>query len=70
MMAGQRFSRLPNNSVTRPAGEAYEASADYVLCDELGAPFDPARLRRAWHRLMRHAGVRKETPEPGYDLRR
>jgi integrase len=31
-------------------------------CDELGAPFDPAKLRRVWHRLMRQAGVPKITP--------
>ena len=44
------------------AGEAYDASADYVLCDELGAPFDPAKLRRAWYRLMRQPDVRKIKP--------
>ena len=43
------------------AGEAYEA-ADYVLCDELGRPYDPARLRRVYYRLMRQAGVRKIKP--------
>jgi integrase len=43
------------------AGEAYDLS-DYVLCDELGRPYDPARLRRVWYRLMRQADVRKVTP--------
>jgi len=33
-----------------------------VLCDELGRPYDPARLRRVWYRLMRQAGVPKITP--------
>lgn len=45
----------------RAAGDAY-APGDYVLCDELGRPFDPARLRRVWYRLMRQAGVRKIKP--------
>lgn len=43
------------------AGEAYHAGG-YVLCDELGAPSDPARLRRVWYRLMREAGVPKVKP--------
>jgi hypothetical protein len=43
------------------AGEAYTA-LDYVLCDELGLPYDPARLRRVWYRLMGAAGVRKIQP--------
>jgi integrase len=43
------------------AGEAYD-DGDYVLCDELGRPYDPARLRRVWYRLMRQAGVPKITP--------
>jgi integrase len=43
------------------AGEAY-AALDYVLCDEIGLPYDPARLRRVWYRLMREAGVRKIKP--------
>jgi integrase len=43
------------------AGEAY-SRADYVLCDELGRPSDPARLRRVWYRLMREAGVPKIKP--------
>jgi integrase len=43
------------------AGTAYSTS-DYVLCDELGRPFDPAKLRRLWYRLMRQAGVRKVKP--------
>jgi hypothetical protein len=42
-------------------GEAYEA-ADYVLCDELGRLYDPARLRRVYYRLMKQAGVRKIKP--------
>jgi integrase len=33
-----------------------------VVCDELGAPSDPARLRRIWYRLMRQAGVPKIKP--------
>jgi integrase len=44
------------------AGEAYDGAADYVLCDELGAPYEPAKLRRAWYRLMRQANVRKIRP--------
>jgi integrase len=43
------------------AGSAYEGT-DYVLCDELGRPYDPARLRRVYYRLMRQAGVRKIKP--------
>jgi integrase len=43
------------------AGTAYSAGG-YVLCDELGAPYDPARLRRIWYRLMREARVRKIKP--------
>ena len=43
------------------AGEGY-TTGDYVLCDELGLPYDPARLRRVWYRLMREAGVRKIKP--------
>jgi len=43
------------------AGPAY-ADGGYVTCDELGAPSDPARLRRVWYRLMRQAGVPKITP--------
>ena len=43
------------------AGEGYDGH-DYVLCDELGGSYDPARLRRVWYRLMRQAGVRKVTP--------
>ena len=45
----------------RAAGDGY-APGDYVLCDELGQPYDPARLRRVWYRLMRQAGVRKIKP--------
>lgn len=33
-----------------------------MLCDELGAPFAPDKLRRAWYRLMRQAEVRKIKP--------
>lgn len=44
------------------AGEAYDATRDYVTCDELGAPFDPARLRRVWYRLMKQAGGSIITP--------
>jgi integrase len=44
------------------AGEAYPTDGDYVACDELGAPLDPARLRRVWYRLMKQAGVPKITP--------
>jgi integrase len=43
------------------AGEAYE-DGGYVLCDELGAPLEPAKLRRVWYRLMREAKVRKVKP--------
>ena len=48
------------------AGEAYSA-LDYVACDELGRPLDPARLRRVWYRLMREAGIRQIKP---YDASR
>jgi integrase len=48
------------------AGEAYSA-LDYVACDELGRPLDPARLRRVWYRLMQEAGVRRIKP---YDASR
>jgi hypothetical protein len=44
------------------AGDAYELGADYVACNELGAPLDPARLRRVWYRLMREARVPKVKP--------
>ena len=43
------------------AGEAYQ-DGGYVCCNELGAPSDPARLRRVWYRLMRGAGARKVKP--------
>lgn len=43
------------------AGEAYN-DAGYVLCDELGMPYDPARLHRVYYRLMKQAGVRKIKP--------
>jgi integrase len=42
-------------------GEAYQGS-DYVLCDELGLPYTPERLRRVHYRIMRQAGVRKIKP--------
>jgi hypothetical protein len=45
----------------KAASEAY-ADLDYVLCNELGQPYDPARLRRLWYRLMRQASVRKIKP--------
>jgi len=48
------------------AGEGYSA-LDYVACDEVGRPLDPARLRRVWYRLMRQAAVRKIKP---YDASR
>lgn len=43
------------------AGPAYE-DGGYVCCNELGAPSDPARLRRVWYRLMAEAGVPKVKP--------
>lgn len=43
------------------AGEAYQGD-DYVVCDELGLPYAPDRLRRVWYRLMKQAGVRRITP--------
>jgi integrase len=43
------------------AGEAYQ-DGGYVMCDELGMPADPARLRRVWYRLMREAAVPKIKP--------
>jgi integrase len=45
----------------RAAGGAYN-DGGYVLCNELGEPSDPARLRRVWYRLMAAAGVPKVTP--------
>jgi len=33
-----------------------------VLRPELGRPYDPARLRRVYYRLMKHADVRKVKP--------
>jgi integrase len=39
--------------------DSTNAGQPYVCCDELGAPSDPAKLRRVWYRLMREAGVRK-----------
>jgi integrase len=48
------------------AGDAY-TDLDYLLCNELGHPYDPARLRRVWYRLMRLADVRKIKP---YDASR
>jgi integrase len=45
------------------AGPAY-ADGGYVTCDELGAPTDPARLRRIWYKLMAEAGVPRVTPYP------
>lgn len=72
--AGKRVLPLDSTLVTRlgafrktraaeklAAGEAYQ-DGGYVCCDELGAPSDPARLRRVWYRLMREAGVRKVKP--------
>jgi integrase len=44
------------------AGEADESAGDYVTCNELGVPLDPARLRRVWYRLMKQTGVPKITP--------
>jgi DNA-binding CsgD family transcriptional regulator len=44
------------------AGEAYDGTGDYMLCDELGTPFAPDKLRRVWYRLMRQAGVRRIKP--------
>jgi hypothetical protein len=44
------------------ARDAYELGADYVACNELGAPLDPARLRRVWYGLMREARVPKVKP--------
>ncbi len=44
------------------AGQAYDPAGNYVLCDELGKPFAPDKLRRVWYRLMRQAGVPKITP--------
>jgi integrase len=45
----------------RTAAEAY-SDGGYVLCNELGEPSDPAKLRRVWYRLMGEAGVRKVKP--------
>jgi integrase len=43
------------------AGQAYE-DGRYVLCDELGRPFEVPKLRRYMHRLMKSAKVRRVTP--------
>ena len=61
LAAELRAFRTMQASEKLAAGEAYDG-ADYVLCDELGAPYAPDRLRRAWYRLMRQAGVRKIKP--------
>jgi integrase len=61
LIAALRALRALQASEKLAAGEAYDG-ADYVLCDELGAPYAPDRLRRAWYRLMRQAGVRKIKP--------
>lgn len=47
------------------AGEGYQASG-YVLVDELGRPYKTDQWRRAMHKLMAEAGVRKVRP---YDAR-
>ena len=48
----------------RAAGEAYMEGSDggYVLCDELGAPWMPDKLRRYLRSIMRRAEVSKITP--------
>lgn len=44
------------------AAAAYDGTGNYVLCDELGRPFNTATLRSFWYRLMRQAGVPKIKP--------
>jgi len=44
------------------AGPGVYEDGGYVLCDELGRPFDPPKLRRYMHRLMKSAKVRRVTP--------
>jgi len=61
LTASLKTFRARQASEKLAAGEAYTGS-DYVLCDELGMPYDPARLRRVYYRLMRQAGVRKIKP--------
>jgi integrase len=43
------------------AGGAYEDKG-YVLCDEVGAPWLPDKLRRYMYSMMKQAAVRKVTP--------
>lgn len=43
------------------AGNAYE-DGGYVLCDELGRPWLPDKLRRYMYSMMKQAEVRKVTP--------
>lgn len=43
------------------AGDAYE-DGGYVLCDELGRPWLPDKLRRYMRSMMKQAGVRQVTP--------
>jgi hypothetical protein len=38
-----------------PRQMAPTLGAGYVVCDELGRPYAPDRLRRVWYRLMRGA---------------
>jgi integrase len=61
LVAQLRAFRRSQTTEKVAAGEAYQ-DGGYVCCDELGAPSDPARLRRVWYRLMREAGVPKITP--------
>ncbi len=61
LVAALRAFKALQASEKLAAGEAYD-DAGYVLCDELGGPCAPDRLRRAWYRLMKIAGVRKIKP--------
>jgi integrase len=61
LVASLKAFRVLQVSEKLAAGEAYD-DGDYVLCDEIGRPFDPARLRRVWYRLMRQAAIPKIKP--------
>lgn len=61
LVAALRTFRALQASEKLAAGEPYD-DVGYVLCDELGGPYAPDRLRRAWYRLMKKAGVRKVKP--------
>lgn len=59
--AGLKAWRAVQRAEKAAAGTAYE-DGGYVLCDELGKPYDPPRLRRKMYVLMKAAGVKQVTP--------